>query len=405
MSFLTFLKDNLRWVFGGFLLTFFSSYGQTFFIALSSGHVRAEFNLSHGDFGSLYMMATLASALTLPRLGRIVDEMSVARTILIVAPLLALAAASMSRVSHLWILVLTLYALRLFGQGMMTHISMTAMGRWFSAERGRALSIATIGHQVGEAVFPLIFVAVVATVGWRYTWLMAAVTIILALPVLWLLMHSERQPRSTDAAERRPVVRHWTRGEVLRDPLFYFTLMGVLAPGFIGTTIFFHQVYLVELRGWSMQTFASSFAVMSLMTLICALGSGGLIDRYSAIRLLPGYLIPLALACFSLALFEQQWTVFVFMALLGVSYGFSSTLLGAVWPEIYGVHHLGAIRSVIVATMVFATALGPGLTGYLIDIGVSYPVQIGVMGAYCLVACVVMLHISRRVIARQRLLS
>ena len=88
------------------------------------------------------------------------------------------------------------------------------------------------------------------------------------------------------------------------------------------------------------------------------------------------------------------------MGLLGLSYGFQHTLFGALWPEIYGLRHLGAIRAMTVAMGVLATAVGPGLTGMLIDSGVSYPAQIVVMGLYCLMAGVLMIFVSRRLKAR-----
>jgi MFS family permease len=89
------------------------------------------------------------------------------------------------------------------------------------------------------------------------------------------------------------------------------------------------------------------------------------------------------------------------MALLGISYGFSSTLFGALWPEIYGARHLGSIRSVTVAMMVFASALGPGLTGYLIDAGVPYSLQVYAMALYCLLAALALTLVSRHVRQRQ----
>ena len=151
MSYFAFVRDNVRWLAGGFLLTFFSSFGQTFFISLSAGSIRSEFGLSHGEFGSVYMIATLASALTLSQLGKIVDSLSVSRVALIIIPLLALFAASMAFANSLVLLVLAIFGLRLFGQGMMTHNAITAMGRWYVAQRGRAVSVASLGHQVGEA--------------------------------------------------------------------------------------------------------------------------------------------------------------------------------------------------------------------------------------------------------------
>lgn len=401
MPFFRFLAENARWIAGGFLLTLFSSFGQTFFISLSGDGIRHEYGLSHGQFGALYMGATLASALTLPQLGRIVDVYSVRRVVLLTAPMLALACVTMAFSHAIVFLALAIYGLRLFGQGMMTHIAMTAMGKWFAAQRGRAVSMSAIGVNLGEALLPLTFVAVAGLVGWRNSWLAAAATLLLlALPAIYMLMRVEREPQSVVKRKDAPDVRNWTRGEVLRDPVFYVLLIGVLAPPFIGTTIFFHQIYLVELRGWDRETFAASFVAMSVMTVLFSLISGALIDRFTAVRLLPTFLIPLSIACLVLSLSDAVWAPFVFMGLLGVSYGFSNTLFGALWPEAYGTAHLGSIRSFIAAVMVFMTALGPGLTGALIDLGVYYPAQIFVMGLYCVGASTVLFAVSRRLASR-----
>lgn len=404
MNYFQFLTVNARWLVGGFLLTFFSSFGQTFFISLSGGAIRQEYGLSNGDWGALYMVATLGSALTLPFFGRVVDYVSVSRTVVIVIPALAVAALLMSWSNSLILLALVLYFLRLFGQGMMTHISITAMGRWFSAHRGRAVSVAIVGHQAGEAILPVIFVYAILVAGWRGTWQMSALFLVLvALPVIYSLMRVEREASAQEAADaKRTGLRDWTRSEVLRDPLFYSMLIAVLAPSFIGTTLFFHQDYLIELRGWDKLSFSLSFTVMAAMTFVFALIAGQLIDRFSAVALLPFFLLPLSLACFAMAAFEQSWNSFLFMGLLGVSYGFSSTLFGAIWPEVYGTRNLGSIRSVVIACMVFGTAMGPGLTGKLIDYGISYPLQIMTMGIYCLAASAIMLFVSRRIAARAR---
>ena len=187
---------------------------------------------------------------------------------------------------------------------------------------------------------------------------------------------------------------------MVRDPLFWVMLTGVMAPAFIGTSIFFHQVYLVELRGWSLEVFASSFMFMAIMTILFVLISGHLIDRFSAVKLLPVFLLPLSAACLALGLSEAQVQVFVFMGLLGVSYGISSTLFGALWPEIYGTKHLGSVRSLVVAIMVFMTAVGPGVTGFLIDRGIEFPSQIVVMGLYCIAGSGVLFVVARMLRAR-----
>ncbi|MEF2072748.1 MFS transporter [Consotaella aegiceratis] len=396
-SFLRFLADNFRWLAGGFLLTLFSSFGQTYFISLSSGEIRRAFDLSNGGFGALYMLATLGSALTLPVLGRVMDRYPAAIVAAGTMLMLAVATILMGFAGGAVMLVLALYLLRLFGQGMMTQTALTSTGRWFAANRGRAVSLVTLGQQVGEGIFPFLFVVAAGALGWRGGWFAcAALLLVLALPLGVMLLKVERNPAGDVVPTRQRAGRDWTRAEVLRDPNFYVLCSGVLAPPFVATTIFFHQVYLTELRGWPLGIFAGAFVVMSATTVVTTLTAGWLIDRFTAIRLLPTFLLPLGLACFAIAWLDQAWTIPLFMMLLGISFGFSSTLIGALWPEIYGTRELGSIRSVVVAMMVFATALGPGLTGWLIDIGVSYPLQLAAMGVYAFAAAGAMVLVSRR---------
>jgi MFS family permease len=181
-------------------------------------------------------------------------------------------------------------------------------------------------------------------------------------------------------------VVNWTRREVLQDPIFWVLLTGVLAPAFIGTTIFYHQNYLTALHNWPPQFFAMSLIVMALTTVGCALITGAVIDRLGAVTILPYFLLPLSAACFAMAYSGPEITLFIVMVLLGISYGIASTLFGTLWPEIYGLTHLGAVRSVTVSAAVLATAVGPGLTGTLIDRGMSLPAQMMFFGFYCLMA-------------------
>ncbi len=403
---LAFYRENARWLFGGFLLTFFSAFGQTFFISIWGAQIRAEFDLSHGGFGTVYMVATLASALSLPFVGRLVDKTSVAFCSVVVISMLAVATTSMAIVTSVPLLVVTLYLLRLFGQGMMGHTAMTAMGRWYSANRGKAVASTSIGHQFSEAIAPTLFVALGLYLGWRGTWFAAAALLILvALPAVFLLMKEERIPRSQsgEAASAEEFGKQWRRGEVLRDPMFWLMCMGVLSPAFIGTSIWFHQDYLIELNGWSKLAWANSFALMAATTVIGSIATGFAIDRWSAIQLLPLFMVPLGVACLILGGFGTVSTIFVSMIFIGLSYGVSSALFGALWPEIYGVKHLGSIRAFVMAGMVFFSAAGPGATGLLIDQGVSFPTQLQFIAAYCFAAALLMLFVSRTLFARRKI--
>lgn len=401
---LAFLRDNLRWISGGFLLTVFSSFGQTFFIGLSGEELRAKFDLTDGEFGGIYMIATIGSALTLPFLGRVLDHMPGWKVARFVIPALAAACVLLAFAPSLIFLIVALYALRLFGQGMMTHIAYTEIGRCYVANRGRATSLIVPGHQTGEAILPVSFAVIAVALGWQAGWLIAAGLLIgFALPMILYLWRIERAPRLNDpelsSARTGP---DKTVAQVAADPIFYALLVGVLAPPFIGTTIFFHQDYLVELRGYNELAFAAAFPIMAITTVVFSLISGQLIDRHGAIRLLPFYLIPLCCACLAVGLLTPLWGIYAFMFLVGVSYGFTAPLIGALWPEVYGVQNLGSVRAIAVAAGVAATAIGPGLTGYLIDRGTSLPTQMLFMSGWCVLASLVLMGVAPVILRRNK---
>ncbi|ADM10103.1 Major facilitator superfamily (MFS) transporter [Parvularcula bermudensis HTCC2503] len=396
---LDFLKRNARWIGGGFVLTLFSSFGQTFFISASANEWQASLGLSTGGFGQLYMVATLASAVSLPFVGRLVDIWPIPRVIALTIPTLALATLLAAGAPSVAALAIALYLLRLFGQGMMTHIALTTIGRFYAAQRGRAISLVVLGHQTGEALLPLTFTAFALSFGWQSGWIAGAVSLMLfALPVGVWAFSTKRQPKGqADVMQGGP---SWTRQEVMADPLFWALLIGVLAPPLVGTTLFFHQDTLTTLREWPPALFASSFTVMALTTVVFALISGALIDRFGACRILPYFLAPLGCSCVIAGVMSAPWSLYLFMMLLGVSYGFSSTLFGSLWPEIYGTAHLGAIRSALVPFMVVATAIGPGLTGTLIDFGIGLPAQLIALGGYCGIGLITLTFASRALTQR-----
>jgi len=382
MRYLDFLVANRRFLAFGFAMAFFSSFGQTFFIAVFGGELRAEFGLSHGEFGALYSAATVASGTILIWAGRQIDRVPLRLFSGLVCGLLALACLSMAWVPSLAMLGLAIFVCRLAGQGLMSHTALTSMARHFEHDRGKAISIANLGFPIGQAVFPIIAVSAIAVVGWRETWLVTAALVAVAvLPVTqWLLRgHGERgrggasraassHAAPAPSASRR---RQWTRAEVLRDKRFYLVLPAAMFPSFVGTGIIFHQVHLVAVKGWSLDWFAGSFAGLAVASVVSALVAGPIVDRYGAARLLIWSLVPEGVALALLAGFDHKLAALAMLVMMGLATGAFRTVTGALWAELYGVEHLGAIRAMITALMVFASAGAPVSMGWLIDAGVD----------------------------------
>jgi len=398
----SFVTSNARWLAGGLNLTFFGSFGQTFFIALFSEHLRRDFALTHGQFGSIYMLGTLASAITLVFIGKVVDRYSVTQVSTGVILALSAACVVMASANSVITLVIAIYLLRLAGQGMMTHTAVTAMGRWFVAERGRALAITGIGHQLGETCFPFFVFTLLVVLPWRVVWLICAVVLLLiSLPVVLRCFGRDRTPQGYSVANSEQG-RQWTRREAVINPWFWAALIGILAPSFIGTSVWFHQVHLLDLKQWDTTVLVTGFALMSATSVTTGLVAGHLVDRYSAYRLLPFTLLPLAVGCLLLSVASAPVALWVFMMLVGGCYGMNNAIFGAVWSEAYGTRHLGAIRSIVFAGMVLSSAIGPGLTGWLIDVGIGFETQLIAMSLGALIGAMVQIPVSGRFVKQVR---
>lgn len=379
MQSLRFLRENIPWLAAGLVLAFASSFGQTFFIGLFGAQFREELGLSHGGFGTLYMGATLLSAFTLVKFGGVADRIEARKLGVAIMVGLGLVCLAMSQVTAVWQLFIVIFGLRFLGQGMLSHLEVTAIARWFAATRGKALAMASWGHPLGEGLLPMSVAALLISFAWREVWLLCAAVLVLALvPIYALILPGEREPRGSETGRATLTGiggKHWTRPEVLRHRLFWFLIPALMASPLIGTAALFHQAHITEIKGWTLAQFAAGFPVYAVVSIVFSLVFGVLVDRFSARAMLAFHLLPLALGMAVLGLFDGPWVALFMLGAIGGSAGAGMATVGAMWAELYGTEHLGSIRSLSVAGMVFSSALGPGLTGVLIDAGIPFDAQ------------------------------
>lgn len=379
MTYLAFIRREYRFLLFGFLMLGFSNYGQTFFIALYSAEIRADFNLSNAGFGAIYAAMTLLSAVVMVFSGRLIDEWPLRRFVTFVLLGMAVGCAAMGFASHIVGLCVALFVLRHFGQGLSSHTGLTAAGRAYDKNRGKAVSLVQMGFAGFESFFPLLAVGLIAAVGWQQSWFVYAVgLVVVALPVQLFLSGAEPQKKSPDTQIEADTgsVPDADRRAVLRDKRFYMVMPLNLSSPFILTGMFFHQVQLAETRGWDVAILASTFSLYAGMKVVSALVAGPLVDRYSAKRLVPFLPIPLMLALALISLPFNLFgalTPFVYMALIGIHLGSAGPVNGGLWPELFGTKHLGAIRSMVSPIIVAATAAATILFGALLDASVSFP--------------------------------
>lgn len=375
-----FIRENSPLLGFGFAAFFFGNFGQSFFIAWFGTPIQQELELSATAYSLAYSLATLGSALSIVVLGALIDRIHLGWYVAMVGSGLCLAMLTMAHVIGFWSLLLGFYLLRLCGQGLMPHTGISTMARYFQTGRGKAMSIAASGTPAGEMVMPLMVVAILGWLGWRGSWLLFATLIpLVLLPLTWGLLKSVRRHHSlnpqiasqrneTEAAAGGAAYR---RRDVLRDGNFWLALPLVLSGGFLVTGIFIHQGFLLETRGWTPQWFALCFTVYGAMHWLGSLGTGVLVDRFSARQVLRFYMVPTLLGLVALMTGHHPIWALVFMFLAGTSMGAGAPVMGALWAEMYGVRHIGAIRSLVTAFGVMSSAASPVLIGVAIEAGVT----------------------------------
>ncbi|TVP45298.1 MAG: MFS transporter, partial [Gemmatimonadales bacterium] len=359
----------------GLALTFLSSFGQTFLVSLFVPSFLDAFSLSQGGFGAMYSAATLASAAFLPWAGAMIDRKRLTRFSVGVVVLMAVSAVILAVAWSPWVLMIGLFGLRLSGPGLTSHTAMTAMARYHGATRGRALAVSGLGFPIGEALLPLLASVAIGAVGWRFTWgIVAAVSLVAFAPSLVLLLRRsgvELDPRRIETEPVQGSARSWSRRDVVRDPRFLGILPAALLSPFWVTGLFLYQVVIGEAKGWSLTLIASAFVAYAGARVLGALVTGGLVDRYSAARIFPLALLPMAAVLLVMLASDAVPVAYVYMTGLGISVGMGTTVKPALWAELYGVEHLGAIKSMMGTLMVVGTAGSPVLVGVLLDRGVS----------------------------------
>ena len=364
---------SLKVIIFGFIFTFFSSFGQSFFLGLFNSSIRETLSITHGQFGSIYASATLLSSFILIWVGKKIDDINIFRFALYVTLLLAFSCFFFSKISSIVFLFIAVFLMRFSGQGLMSHTATTTISRFFTKSRGKALSIGWFGLSTAEFILPVLIVYLLTLTAWQNIWLFISLLILFFLPFIsFALIKNLNIDSREDVNDQNFIekeIKNWTRVEVLKDYRFYIVCLNMLAMPWIATGVFVYQSYITESKEWGEFVIAQSFMAYSVLSVITLLGSGFLIDKFTSRKLLIFMNIPLLISMLVLFYLDISISAFIFLGLIGISNGLANVLGSSTWAEIYGVKYIGSIKALTTALMVFSTAFGTALFGLLIDKG------------------------------------
>ena len=366
---------SLKVIIFGFIFTFFSSFGQSFFLGIFNSSIRNELSITHGQFGSIYASATLTSSFILIWLGKKIDDISISKFAFLVILLLAFSCFFFSKISTVPILFIAILLMRFSGQGMMSHTATTTISRFFTKSRGKALSTGWFGLSTAEFILPVLMIYLLSIIDWKNIWLIISICILIFLPItsyfLTKDLNFDSREKSDNETSTDRNYKQWKRVEVIKDYRFYILCANMLAMPSIATGTFVYQSFILSSKNWGPYIIAQSFMVYSILSVLTLILSGFLIDKFTSRKILIFMNIPLFFAAVVLFSFNQPFSSFILFGLIGISNGLCNVLGSSTWAEIYGVKHIGSIKALTTALMVFATASGTAIFGVLIDKGYS----------------------------------
>ena len=383
----------------GFIFTFFSSFGQSYFLGLFNSSIREALSITHGQFGSIYASATLCSSLLLIWVGKKIDDVNIFKFAFFVIILLSFACFFFSRVTSVFLLFIAIFLMRFSGQGMMSHTASTTISRYFTKTRGRALSISWFGLSSAEFIMPVLMVYLLTFIDWQNLWLIFSISVLIILPIASFLLIKNLNLDSREANNeniKEVEIKQWNRREVIKDYRFYIISLNMLAMPWIFTGFAVFQSFVQTSKGWGPYVIAQSFMSYSILSVLTLFLSGFLIDKFTSRKLLIYMNIPLLLSVIVLFFFDTPITAFIFLGLVGISNGFANILVSSTWAELYGVKYLGSIKALTTALMVFATAFGTALFGYLIDIGFTVGDIAVVSGTYIFISLILLFLVRKK---------
>ena len=393
-----FNKLSIKVIIFGFIFTFFSSFGQSFFLGIFNTSIRNELSITHGQFGSIYASATLLSSFILMWLGKKIDDINIFKFAFLVTLLLSFSSFFFSKISSVVFLFIAIFFMRFSGQGMMSHTATTTISRYFTKSRGKALSTGWFGLSAAEFVLPVLMIYLLSIIDWRTIWIYISILILFFLPIIsfYLIknLNFDSREELSENEKKLKNIKNWTRLEVLKDYKFYIICMNMLAMPWIATGVFVYQSFISSSKGWGPYIIAQSFMIYSVASVITLFLAGFLIDKFTSRKLLIYMNFPLLLSVGVLFYFKSPISSFFFLGLIGISNGLANVLGSSTWAEIYGVKHIGSIKALTTALMVFATAFGTALFGILIDNSLSIENISVISGTYIFLS-IVMLFVIR----------
>ena len=354
----------------GFLIIFFASYGQTFFISLFNDDIKNLYSLTDGQFGLVYALSTTLSSLLLINFAKLIDFIDLRiYSFLVTLGLFISCLAFYFLPPNIIYLFLIIFALRFFGQGAMNHAGITTMTRYFGKDRGKAISVGNLGGMLGVMFLPFLVVYLNHYFNFKQIWLLCSLSLLVFLPLLYFTLNNQSSRQKKFKESINDDSQKWTTIDVIKNKKFLIYLPLSTAFSFIGTGLMFHQIFIFSQKGWTIEMLGTGFIFFGGFSIFGLLLGGPLIDLLNPKKAILFVLCPIFFGLLILIWLDSYFFLLLYMSFFGFNLGITAPFIGSLWAELFGLESLGTVKALFHAIGVLASALSPVIFGYIIDWG------------------------------------
>jgi len=373
-----------------------TSPGQSFSVSLFLDFFIEDFGLDRTTVSSLYGAGTFIASLTLTWVGRKLDLLGNRRMGVIVGLLFGIVLTLCSLITGPLMLLFAFIGIRGLGQGSLSLVSSTSIANWFMLKRGRMMAFLSLIFALFQGLYVNVLRILLETMDWRQVFVILGISVgIIVIPLFGFLMRNRpeeygllpdnkqvrKKKKNDDEVEIEE--ENWTLAEAMRTPMLWVFMFAKMLPSAWGTGLILHQVSIFSELNYSAQTATETYALMALFSAGSALVFGYMVDTFKPTYIVVIQMLAMLTASILGIYMTETWLLIVYAIAFGLVQGVGGVFDGAVWANLYGRLHQGAIRGFVFTAGVIGSAIGPALFGLSYDYAGGYAFVLWVGAFLC----------------------
>lgn len=309
-----------------------------------------------------------------------------------------------SYTNHLWQLCLFFGLIAAAGHGAVYVVPVSTVVRWFMDRRGMAVGIVVAGLGAGISAVPPIAERLIFVYGWRTTFIvlgfayagihLIGATILRKSPEeVGLKPYGTLDP-GIDAPPSRAIVSSsaedmdLTVWEAVKARSFWMLYLSILFAFAAESLAMVHVVPFAQDMGIKSTIAVGSMTILGVGSMVGRIVMGTLSDRIGRKTTMGMAYLLQGMMMFCLLGTRNITSLYIVMAIMGLSYGGWAAVFAPLTGEYFGLSHMGKVLAVIFTSSAFSGILGPFLAGYIFDVTGSYQWAFIIAGSICLLAVI-----------------